>query len=68
MHTHAPKCTLIQLLCAFSVVSEAGNFKMASDVAYSSISFYSLKMTSKLLNKKKSDHAFHMVESFCPPM
>lgn len=62
MHTHVPKCSLIQLLGAFSVVSEGGNFKTASDVAYTSISFYSLKMASKLL-KNKSDHGGIIVSS-----
>lgn len=62
MHIHAPKYSLIQLLGASSVYSEAGNFKMALDVAYTSVSFYSLKMVSKL-NKKKSDYRGNIVSS-----
>lgn len=60
MHTNASKCTLIQLLGAFSVVPEARNFKMALNVAYTCISHYSLKIPSKILNKKKTDHIFHI--------
>lgn len=68
-HTHAKTLPSPNsaALCTSSTGSEAVKFKMASDVAYFSIYFHPLKMSSKPLNQKKSDHVIQMVGSLFPP-